>query len=110
MTKINIPVSYTHLFKVLIKELQSLGLDVKVLDKDDQEIDLKQNFDDDDDMGFNHADMNFDEQNVADDLEGYSVEDAEEEDLPLGEEDSFEDDEEFDLDDEMCIRDRCTTG
>ena len=30
-------------FKVLIKELQSLGLDVKVLDKDEQEIDLKQN-------------------------------------------------------------------
>ena len=28
-------------FKVLIKELQSLGLDVKVLDKDNEEIDLK---------------------------------------------------------------------
>ena len=40
-------------FKVLIKELQSLGLDVKVLDKDEQEIDLKQNFDDDDDIGLN---------------------------------------------------------
>ncbi len=39
-------------FKVLIKELQSLGLDVKVLDKNNEEIDLKQNFDDDDDMGF----------------------------------------------------------
>ena len=38
-------------FKVLIKELQSLCLDVKVLDKDNEEIDLKQNFDDDDDMG-----------------------------------------------------------
>ena len=38
-------------FKVLIKELQSLGLDVKVLDKDNEEIDLKQNFDDDDDIG-----------------------------------------------------------
>ncbi|MBE6789041.1 MAG: DNA-directed RNA polymerase subunit beta [Ruminococcaceae bacterium] len=35
-------------FKVLIKELQSLGLDVKVLDKEGEEIDLKQNFDDDD--------------------------------------------------------------
>ncbi len=35
-------------FKVLIKELQSLGLDVKVLDKDDNEIDLRQNFDTDD--------------------------------------------------------------
>ncbi len=34
-------------FKVLIKELQSLSLDVKVLDKDNQEIDLKQSFDDD---------------------------------------------------------------
>ncbi len=33
-------------FKVLIKELQSLGLDVRVLDKDDNEIDLRQNFDD----------------------------------------------------------------
>lgn len=28
-------------FKVLIKELQSLGLDVKVLDKEENEIDLK---------------------------------------------------------------------
>ena len=36
-------------FKVLIKELQSLGLDVKVLDADQNEIDLKQHFDDDDD-------------------------------------------------------------
>jgi len=34
-------------FKVLIKELQSLCLDVKVLDKDNEEIDLKQSFDDD---------------------------------------------------------------
>jgi len=38
-------------FKVLIKELQSLGLDVKVLNKFDEEIDLKQSFDDDDNMG-----------------------------------------------------------
>ncbi len=37
-------------FKVLIKELQSLSLDVKVLDKNNEEIDLKQSFDDDDDM------------------------------------------------------------
>jgi DNA-directed RNA polymerase subunit beta len=38
-------------FKVLIKELQSLSLDVKVLDKNNEEIDLKQNFDEDDNMG-----------------------------------------------------------
>ncbi len=43
-------------FKVLIKELQSLALDVKVLDKDNQEIDLKQTFDDDDDVGLGHMD------------------------------------------------------
>ena len=40
--------SFPEAFKVLIKELQSLGLDVKVLDADEQEIDLKQTFDDDD--------------------------------------------------------------
>ena len=37
-------------FKVLIKELQSLGLDVKVLNHNQEEIDLKQNFDDDDNI------------------------------------------------------------
>jgi DNA-directed RNA polymerase subunit beta len=41
-------------FKVLVKELQSLGLDVRVYDKDEQEIDLKQNFDDE--MGFAPSD------------------------------------------------------
>ncbi len=40
-------------FKVLIKELQSLSLDVKVLDDKGEEVDLKQKFDDDDDMGLN---------------------------------------------------------
>ena len=33
-------------FKVLVKELQALALDIRVLDKDNNEIDLKQNFDD----------------------------------------------------------------
>ena len=39
--------SFPEAFKVLIKELQSLGLDVRVLDEDENEIDLKQTFDDD---------------------------------------------------------------
>ncbi|MEG2852477.1 MAG: DNA-directed RNA polymerase subunit beta, partial [Hydrogenoanaerobacterium sp.] len=48
----NIPQSgIPESFKVLMKEIQSLGLDIKVLDKNGEEIDLKQNFDDDDDMG-----------------------------------------------------------
>ncbi len=37
-------------FKVLIKELQSLSLDVKVLNVNDEEIDLKQTFEDDEDI------------------------------------------------------------
>lgn len=52
----NIPKSGTpESFKVLIKELQSLGLDVKILDKDDNEIDLKQDVDGDD-MGLQPTD------------------------------------------------------
>ena len=68
-------------FKVLIKELQSLGLDVKVLDKDNEEIDLKQTFDDDDDIGLGtpaipeDEDMDFNMDNVADDLSGFGLED-----------------------------------
>ena len=37
-------------FKVLVKELQSLSLDVKVLDEAGEEIDLSQNFDEDNDI------------------------------------------------------------
>ena len=59
-------------FKVLIKELQSLGLDVKVLDKQHEEIDLKQNFDDD--MGFNN-DQALNEPEVMTSMEGYTLED-----------------------------------
>ncbi|MDF1496175.1 DNA-directed RNA polymerase subunit beta [Caproiciproducens sp. CPB-2] len=99
-------------FKVLIKELQSLGLDVKVLNQNNEEIDLKQNFDDDDDMGFNPSDESFDEPNVADDLEGYSVEDTDDDESLFDdvddyieddtsddsdEEDEFDKDEPFDL-------------
>ncbi len=65
-------------FKVLIKELQSLGLDVKVLDANNDEIDLKQTFDDDEDMGFTPViadDSEFSEETVADSLEGFGLED-----------------------------------
>ena len=50
-------------FKVLIKELQSLGLDVRVLDENEEEIDLKQSFDDDDVIP---QGSNFDDENTAD--------------------------------------------
>ena len=69
-------------FKVLIKELQSLGLDVKVLDKYDEEIDLKQSFDDDDDIGLGMPsipedadDSDFENTTVVDGLAGFGLED-----------------------------------
>ena len=62
-------------FRVLIKELQSLGLDIKVLDKNNEEIDLRQSFDDDDDIGLTPSDPVFDEETVSDgELDGYSIE------------------------------------
>ena len=65
-------------FKVLIKELQSLGLDVKVLDKNDEEIDLKQNFDDDDlGLGTPTLPEDMGAETVADNLDGYGLEDEE---------------------------------
>ena len=65
-------------FKVLIKELQSLGLDVKVLNADNEEIDLKQTFDEDEEMGFTPVisdGTEFDEETVADNLDGFGLED-----------------------------------
>jgi DNA-directed RNA polymerase subunit beta len=43
-------------FKVLIKELQSLALDMKVLNQNNEEIDLKDSFDDEEDIGLGHID------------------------------------------------------
>ena len=65
-------------FKVLIKELQSLCLDVKVLDKEGEEIDLKQNFDDDI-PGFEGN--TFEEQTVNDGLEGFGLQDENGDDI-----------------------------
>jgi DNA-directed RNA polymerase subunit beta len=46
-------------FKVLIKELQSLALDVKVLDANNEEIDLREDLDDN--VGFNPQQDNYEE-------------------------------------------------
>ncbi len=62
-------------FKVLIKELQSLGLDVRVLNKNEEEIDLKQDLYDDD-MGFVPSDEELlEEPQVMTGLDGYTLED-----------------------------------
>ena len=43
-------------FRVMLKELQSLGMDVIVQDKDGNEIDMRQNFDDEE-TGFDMRDV-----------------------------------------------------
>jgi DNA-directed RNA polymerase subunit beta len=80
-------------FKVLIKELQSLGLNIKVLDENANEIDLKQTFDEEDDVGIVNAD-DFDY--VADEAEfeeAYITGDVEDSDF-------FTEDEDDDLEDD----------
>ena len=69
-------------FKVLVKELQSLALDVKVLNQNGDEIDLKQSFDEDeeftphpvheDTMDFTLGDDDLDEGFMAEDEDGVS--------------------------------------
>ncbi|MBR6548269.1 MAG: DNA-directed RNA polymerase subunit beta, partial [Clostridia bacterium] len=85
-------------FKVLIKELQSLGLDVKVLDQMGEEIDLKQTYDDDDDVV--GIPIQMDEEMVADTLEGFSEVDDEgnliaDEDMDDFAMDDFDDDQDL---------------
>ena len=76
-------------FKVLIKELQSLALDIKVLGEDKQEIEIKELDDEDEDMddGLPARDL------AGDGLDG--------EDGAAGAEDGAESDDDISLDDEL---------
>ncbi len=60
-------------FKVLIKELQSLGLDMKVLNKNDEEIELKE--EEDDNLGLPPVKNAFREEEVVTSLDGFTLED-----------------------------------
>ena len=111
-------------FKVLIKELQSLGLDIRVLDKDNNEIDLRQKFDDelglpvadnvdysdadvdannaeedDEDLIRASADMDFDDAfinvNDTEDADGWTVTDEDSKDDYAFAADAFDDEEDF---------------
>ena len=99
-------------FKVLIKELQSLGLDMKVLDINNEEIDLKQSFEEDNDpipKGNNYSDENISMKNDHDDDEliekgfGFEEEDddiGDDEELGPELESDFDVDEFIDSDDD----------
>ena len=68
-------------FKVLIKELQSLGLDVRLLSPDNQELELKENIDDGIDYNIDDkkaGDSVLDENDLHDGYEEEAVEDDEE--------------------------------
>ena len=87
-------------FKVLIKELQSLSLDVKVLDRDGQEIDLKQKFDEDEDMGVVPADAELQEDEVMTTMDGFMLDEDSEEGNMFDESSIYEDiDDMMDFDD-----------
>ena len=89
-------------FKVLIKELQSLGLDIKVLDKDENEVDLKQTFEDDDNMGLAPVGKDFHEDEVVTSLEGFTLEDDPDDNNMFDESSVVDDaDEDEDFDDEL---------
>ena len=63
-------------FRVMLKELQSLGLDVVVQDKDGNEIDMRQNFDDEE-TGFDMRDVAGTETVVQEsELTDYNIKDA----------------------------------
>ncbi len=57
-------------FKVLVKELQSLALDVRILNKDMEEIDLDASFEDDDDEGVIDARNEY--RKTMEEAEGYT--------------------------------------
>ncbi len=87
-------------FKVLIKELQSLGLDIRVLDGEGLEVDLKQTFDDDDDIGLVKPALEeeLEEELVDDgDFDGYTLQDENGEDI-VEEEISYADFDDSDMD------------
>ena len=78
-------------FKVLIKELQSLSLDVKVLDHEGMEIDLKQKFDEDEDLAVAPAEVQFEEDEVMTTMDGFVLDEDSEEGNMFDEDSIFDD-------------------
>ncbi len=84
-------------FKVLVKELQSLSLDVRVMNREGEEIDLKQHFEEDDDLPVENA--NFEEKNVmtSNSMESFTLdEDSDNEDNMFDENSIVEESDDFD--------------
>ena len=85
-------------FKVLIKELQSLGLDVKLYSQDNQELELKENIEDGIEYDPERDKKLLNEEEVVDDKElsdGYGEETQDDDEMIVDEEDSDDDDDEL---------------
>ena len=78
-------------FKVLIKELQSLGLDVRLYSEDNKELELKENIDEGIDFNLEREQTLPEEQAIVDEkeLDDFIEEDIEEDEL-LGDEEDFD--------------------
>ena len=78
-------------FKVLVKELQSLALDIRVLDEEGEEIDLRQTFDDEE--GYVTDTKAFQNVNDAEQSNEFIIdEESEENDIFIRESEEFEED------------------
>ena len=86
-------------FKVLVKELQSLGLDVKVLDGEGGEIDLKQNIDGDEGVSIHRRPVMEEEEHLSDDEDD---DDSIDLDLDLSDD---EDEDDIDIDMNLDVSD-----
>ncbi len=85
-------------FKVLIKELQSLGLDIKLYSEDNKELELKENIEDGIDFNLEKDKISLEEENVIenDELENeYIEEDLEDTDELFDANDLLDDEEEL---------------
>ncbi len=84
-------------FRVLIKEMQSLALDVKVLDELGEVIDLKQTYDEDDSKGDIEAEIASELVENESDFKSFLISDSPQEDFEM----DFSSDEDEDLDEEF---------
>ena len=85
-------------FRVLVKELQSLCLDIRVLDKDGGEIDLKD--DDDDDFSPSFKDVEYQSSDRELEYAGYGIENADGDPIDDDDVDNDDDDDSFGDDDD----------
>ena len=97
----NIPKSgVPESFKVLVKELQSLALDIRILNNNMEEIDLDASFEDDDDVLSDEIIGTMeDADGIMDSLDETDIDDA---NMILEEDDDLDLSDEYDLDDDLA--------